>query len=42
MTDRYNCFDCGKPLGQINWKELKLKKTDQVRCQPCALKEFED
>jgi len=34
------CKDCGMNLGVINWKKMNLKKTVQVRCHDCAMKEF--
>lgn len=33
------CKDCGCNLGAINWEGLE--PTDEVRCNKCAMKEFE-
>lgn len=40
MTFNSKCKDCGTPLGVINWTKLNLKKTDEVRCNDCVMKEM--
>jgi len=37
------CIKCNVELGdEPDWEKLGMSYTNQVRCQKCALKEFED